>query len=456
MSIRLVLSLFLGLMMGAGCTSLPIPALQSQATTIAPTATESPTATPTVRAAEPTATATATNMAQANVAVTSNITPTATISATEAVQTGLLLVPTATPTITIMAQTTITAASNITPTATISATEPVQTGLLLVPTATPLTESTPDSTPVTTTLALSLPITATATPALILFPTATPTPMEGALTSPSALALNGLNVRSGPGTDYPIITGLAAGEAAAINGQNTGGDWWQVALANGSTGWVYAPLVEVQGSTANVAVVEAVPPPPTPTATPLAEPQPVTITEPAPTAAEPPPTTAEQPGDPSPTAPPASDGPEFRVIQKRLWDVYENGGSLFGDSVSCGEKRQLEVIVVDPNGVRINGVAVQAQYGAREIFVTGSQGKGDGAVEFVLGSGQDVTVIRDVDGRPVTSEMATGLVTRPDAIPYEQLIAAKYCTDDASCAHFVAAPGCLGHFSWTVIFQRQY
>src|SRR5436853_7098751 len=87
-------------------------------------------------------------------------------------------------------------------------------------------------------------------------------------------------------------------------------------------------------------------------------------------------------------APPAASatGTEFVLVEKRLWNPYENGGSLDGPSVHCGQRRQLVVNVLDANGIRLNGVAVQAQYGARETVVTGSQGKGDGLAEFVLGS----------------------------------------------------------------------
>lgn len=143
------------------------------------------------------------------------------------------------------------------------------------------------------------------------------------------------------------------------------------------------------------------------------------------------------------------------MIERRLWDVYENGGTLDGPSVHCGEGRELHVNVLDANGSRLNGVAVQVQYGARETIVTGSQGKGDGVSEFVLGGGQDVKVIRDTDGSPVTSDVATGLSTNPNGIDQPSLIAAGYCQDDESCRHFAVNNGCLGHFSWNVTFQRR-
>jgi hypothetical protein len=280
---------------------------------------------------------------------------------------------------------------------------------------------------------------ASAPPAADLIPTATPVPKA------MLQASNALNVRSGPGTAYPVIGALNAADQAEIVAKNPQGDWWQITLPNGQSGWVFGALVQTSGDMAMVAVASNIPePPPTPTPAPIA------------VAPDPPPLEAPPaPQAPPPSAPP-SDGPDFVVIEKRLWDVWETGGRLDGPSVRCGEKRELHVNVVDINGVRINGVAVQAEFGAREIYVTGSQGKGDGKSEFVLGEGQDVRVIRDADGREVTSEVARGMSTRPAAISYDDLRAGQYCTDDASCASFVGTAGCWGHFSWTVTFQRRY
>jgi hypothetical protein len=101
-------------------------------------------------------------------------------------------------------------------------------------------------------------------------------------------------------------------------------------------------------------------------------------------------------------------------------------------------------------------VAVQAIYGAQEIFVTGAQGKGDGQVEFVLGSGQGVKVIRDADGREVSSDVVDGMTTESPKISHEDLIAGRYCRDKESCDKFNASAGCWGHHSWTVTFKRKY
>ena len=52
-----------------------------------------------------------------------------------------------------------------------------------------------------------------------------------------------MNVRQGPGINYPIIDTAAPGEQYIISGKNPGpGDWWQIDY-KGRTAWVYAPLV---------------------------------------------------------------------------------------------------------------------------------------------------------------------------------------------------------------------
>ena len=158
---------------------------------------------------------------------------------------------------------------------------------------------------------------------------------------------------------------------------------------------------------------------------------------------------------PTPTATRSAGGPDFRLIEQRLWDVVENGGYLDGDSVHCGERRELHVLVYNAQGALLDGVAVLGIY-TGVVEVTGEQGKGEGEVEYVLGSGEDVKVIRDADGRDVTSDVAANNTTRTDQIPFDQLIQARYCQDEASCQAFVNTYGCWGHFSWTVKFQRAY
>lgn len=273
--------------------------------------------------------------------------------------------------------------------------------------------------------------------------TAAATPPAATPSKPMAQASTSINVRSGPGVDYVIVGAIAASEQVEIVAKNPQSDWWQVTLTNGQPGWVYGPLVQTAGDTSAIAVAANIPePPPTATPAPVAA---APTAEPAP---------AEQPTAEAPA--PVPDGPDFVLVEKRLWDVYENGGRTEAGSVTCGEKRELHVNILDAAGNRINGVAVQAIYGAQEIYVTGAQGKGDGKVEYVLGRGQGVKVIRDADGREVTSDVADGMSTEPANIPYDALIGAKYCDDEADCKAFVDLPGCWGHYSWSVTFKRKY
>jgi uncharacterized protein YraI len=264
--------------------------------------------------------------------------------------------------------------------------------------------------------------TATFTPQpLILAPTPTETPVP----KPVAQASNPMNVRSGPSTDYLIVGSLQPNQEVDIVGKSSEGDWWQVVLPNGQTGWIYGELTATTGNTADVAVAANIPPPP-PTATlePVVAPAPV------------------QQG------PPPSDKPHFTLIERRLWNKDENDG--------CKGKHLLRIHVFDANGNRLNGVALQGIY-TGEILVTGSQGKGDGVIEYDLyGSGEGFIVIRDVDGREVASDRAEGFTTRSVDIDEATLIGAGYCSNSADCQVFYNSYGCHGHHSWEAKLKRNY
>ncbi|RLT36440.1 MAG: hypothetical protein DWI57_14875 [Chloroflexi bacterium] len=91
-------------------------------------------------------------------------------------------------------------------------------------------------------------------------PQANPAPEADAA---QLIARSTLNLRSGPGTLYPVVGSLAADESVAIVGVSPDRTWWQVAVTAQSeaTAWVIADpnLVETQNA-ADVAVV--IPPPP--------------------------------------------------------------------------------------------------------------------------------------------------------------------------------------------------
>lgn len=271
--------------------------------------------------------------------------------------------------------------------------------------------------------ATPVPEAATATPEP---PTATP------VTDPEVRTASAMNVRGGPGTNYAVVGALNAGDVARITGKNEAGDWWQISFGGGAVGWVYGPLVTTSGETGGVAIAAAPPPPPT------AVPAPVVAA----------------PAEPTAAPAPAPSGVDFRLIERRIWGVEENGGRYSGDSVNCGDKQELHVIVLDAAGNRLNGVTVRGVY-RNEFHVTGEKGPGIAQYDVNV-DGDDIVVARDVDGRDVSSDLAKGLTAKTYNISHADLMQGGFCRDAAGCDSFIATNGCFGHFSWTVTFQRTY
>jgi uncharacterized protein YraI len=97
---------------------------------------------------------------------------------------------------------------------------------------------------------------------------APPPPPAGA---PAVTADDALNVRSGPGTNYPVLVVAPAGTSGAVSGKSADGQWWQVKIstkyAADGFGWVSADYVTTQ-NTDSVPVVAAPAAPPPVAATP--------------------------------------------------------------------------------------------------------------------------------------------------------------------------------------------
>lgn len=123
--------------------------------------------------------------------------------------------------------------------------------------------------------------------AAVVIPTVTPAPTEAPATpttppteppptaapttdnSPRFSVSLGANVRGGPGTTYPIVGGIAAGETVPVIGRSADSQWLVVSFA-GSNGWVAAFVGTFNGDLNALPVVTADPPPATqlpPTAT---------------------------------------------------------------------------------------------------------------------------------------------------------------------------------------------
>jgi len=80
-----------------------------------------------------------------------------------------------------------------------------------------------------------------------------------------------INVRSGPGTDYPRVGVLLNRQEVPALGRTPAGDWVEIIYSGVEEGvaWVYAPLVRVIGD--ELPIVEP-PPTPTPRVTPTIDP----------------------------------------------------------------------------------------------------------------------------------------------------------------------------------------
>lgn len=88
-----------------------------------------------------------------------------------------------------------------------------------------------------------------------LSPQDSPTP--GGITG---VATASANVRSGPGTTYPIVASLKSGDTITIFGASTDRKWWKF-----TKGWVSASLIKLQGDATSVPLIADFAPPPSPT-----------------------------------------------------------------------------------------------------------------------------------------------------------------------------------------------
>ncbi|MXY95827.1 MAG: SH3 domain-containing protein [Caldilineaceae bacterium SB0670_bin_27] len=170
--------------------------------------------------------------------------------------------------------------------------------------------------------------TETPTPSPTSPPTATPTPTSQ---SPTVTISRTMNVRAGPGTNYPVLGQASPGQQFPISGKNPAGGWWQI-IYGGQYAWVYSPLVTATNpELVQVAPVIPTPPPtPVPTATPI-PPTPV------------PPTPVPQPVT-DPCAGIGGDGCKFRL---RNTDLRNNGG---------GELKLFVGFVHEGRGDEVQGI----------------------------------------------------------------------------------------------------
>ncbi len=128
------------------------------------------------------------------------------------------------------------------------------------PACPPLGAGTPVPTPAAT------PIAAAPTVAAPPPPPQPPLPSTGACVVAS-LTGGRVNVRSGPGTGYPVLYQLSGDALAAVIGRLLDSSWYQV-TANGVTGWISTTVIRIGGECGSVPVVILTPTPATTSAAP--------------------------------------------------------------------------------------------------------------------------------------------------------------------------------------------
>ena len=99
-----------------------------------------------------------------------------------------------------------------------------------------------------------------------------------------------LNIRSGPGTNFPVIGAARNGDTGTIVGRSQDGRWWVVDAPSlrGGVGWVSADFVAATNADDVPVIPSPPPPPPTPTRVPPPTARPPTATPVRPTAVPPP------------------------------------------------------------------------------------------------------------------------------------------------------------------------
>lgn len=147
---------------------------------------------------------------------------------------------------------------------------------------------TPTATPSPTTTLVVAPATTTTLPTL----TSTPSPQLPTPTMSVRAVAGGVDpvdLRTGPGIEYPVIGQASAGSELLVIGRNSASDWLQVCCAtNGLGGWISRQGITLTGNLDRVYVATSGPPPatatPTPTPTSTPSPLPTATSTPRPAA----------------------------------------------------------------------------------------------------------------------------------------------------------------------------
>ena len=140
-----------------------------------------------------------------------------------------------------------------------------------------------------------------------------------------------------------------------------------------------------------------------------------------------------------------------------MLSLKENQGASKDGSVrDCGFLHIYLIKVVDRSGVPLPNILVRRLYaGNVEIPPTGSKGPGMSEDVPPRYAGDSLYVLGDTTGARFSSEQTRVLSSNDRDIANAELIAGGYCRDDTECSYRKANNLlCLGHYSYSIIFQR--
>jgi hypothetical protein len=174
----------------------------------------------------------------------------------------------------------------------------------------------------------------------------------------------GLNLRSGPGTNYGRITTLAGGTVAPIIGRIADNSWWLLRINATTTGWVSSEFTTEYGICTNVPLVT---PPPTPTSAvlPTNTPLPTSI----PPTAAPNPTATVQLG-PADLLVTNISGPPELLIGVGQTQVTGSFAATITNTGSSSTGQFSNVVIRSPGGVEIPLGAVAGLNAGESIILT--------------------------------------------------------------------------------------
>jgi hypothetical protein len=189
----------------------------------------------------------------------------------------------------------------------------------------------------------------------------------------------------------------------------------------------------------------------TPTATSTATQTPTSTATPTPTdtptSPPPTPTFTRRPPTAIPTAS-STAGIDFKVIRDDIVPIEENGCHATGG-------HYIWITVLDINEQPLDGIVVKVTNGGEVLLVTGED-KDPGEADFPMYiGGYQLEVVGDTDERIYTSERTRTLSN--DFPLVSDLIASGVCSTKEECLERQAKNQlCRGHYSYRVVFQRQW